>query len=420
MSFADKMKETCLEVRICWCQVLQFHFFCLILPDMSTESIIVTLIFACCATAHFVGMCVMSILAVHRVQYLSLAWMLAIFFGITAIVAFFGESVANGRPGILNPYMLLMLVVGTYLQSIYALGIAMPGFLQWGRMIKYAAPIPILALIYVVAMHPAGQLTKVYSLHEMFDSGLYIDIILRFAALLLGLYYVLNIVFLPRRMAYKSGLPMLLLAYLVVLVLSVVLYLYTALNYTPVLLCSYMIVFTLVNFFWVCHSMETLIVRIPHPTINLDAVEEEPPLSVEDDVEEERQRQIDFNEVNLSRYVRVQLWMQKNKDKWMSNGFTRDRLCEETGINRQLLLQCLRSQGHNNVHEYITTYRVEELKRLVTRGEITSVSDCLVVGFGAVKTARLCFERIEGQSLDEYLEKCNVAPAVAGQEEQRG
>lgn len=378
---------------------------------MSLEGIIVTIVFACCATAHFVGMCVMGILAVRRVQYLSLAWVLAIFFGITAIVAFFGESVVNGRPGILNPYMLLMLVVATYLQSIYALGIAMPGFLQWGRMVKYASPIFVLAIIYVIAMHPVGQLTEVYSLKEMFDSMFYLDVVLRFAALLLGLYYVLNIVFLPRRMAYKSELPMLLLAYMVVLVLSIILYLYTALKYTPWMLCAYMVLFTLVNFFWVCHSMETLIVKMPHPVIRLDA-EEDAPVEVEtvdDGEEEERQRQIDFNEVNLSRYIKVQSWMQKNKDKWMSNGFTRDRLCEETGINRQLLLQCLRSQGHNNVHEYITTYRVEELKRLVARGEIASVSDCLCVGFGAVKTARLCFERIEGQSLDDFLKERAVA-----------
>ena len=88
---------------------------------------------------------------------------------------------------------------------------------------------------------------------------------------------------------------------------------------------------------------------------------------------------------------------------WISNGFTRDKLCEETGINRQLMLQCLRSQGHNNIHEYITTYRIEELKRLVLAGRICSVSDCVRVGFATTKTARTCFERIEGRNLDEYI-----------------
>lgn len=372
---------------------------------MSTEGIIVTTTFACCATAHLVGVCVMGMLALRRVQYMSLAWILAIFFGVIAIVAMFGDDVAGGRPGILNPYMLLMLVVGTYLQSIYSLGIAMPGYLQWGRMIRYASPIVVLALVYVIAMSFCEQLTKVYSFSELSDKVFSLDVFLRLVAMLLGLFYVLNIVFLPRRLAYKSEYPMLLVAYTVALVLSVILYLYTALNYTPWLLCVYMVLFTLVNFFWVCHSVEKLITNIPHPNISLGS----PDISdLHEEVvivqEEERHAQADFNEVNLNRYRRVETWMQQNKGKWKCNGFTRDRLCEETGINRQLLLQCLRSQGHNNVHEYITVYRVEELKRLVTRGEIASVSDSVDVGFGSVKTARSCFERIENQSLDEYIQ----------------
>lgn len=371
---------------------------------MSTEGIIVTLTFACCAVAHFVGLCVMGILAYHRVQYLSLAWVLAIFFGVLSIVSVFGEEVATGSPGILNPYMLLMLVVGTYLQSIYALGIAMPGYLQWGRMIKYASPIVILALLYAVAMYPVGLLTKVFSLAELFDKALSLELVLRFFAFLLGLAYVLNIVFLPKQLAYKSNIPALLVAYTVVLILSVILYLYTALNYTPLLLCAYIVLFTVVNFFWVCHSMEGIIQRIPLPEITLLSAEDrvlkaEATLSIEED-----KRQRDFNEQNQKRYARVQLWMQQNKSEWMCNGFTRDRLCELTGINRQLMLQCLRSQGHNNVHEYITAYRVAELKRLFARGEIVSLSDCEVVGFGSVKTAKLCFERIEGYSLEEFLQ----------------
>lgn len=369
---------------------------------MSGEGILVTLTFACCATAHFVGMCIMGILALRRVQYLSLAWILAIFFGVIAVVAMFGEDVAEGRPGILNPYMLIMLVVGTYLQSIYSLGIAMPGYLQWGRMCRYASPILALAFVYVVAVYSRGQLAEVHSLGELFENMFSLDLALRLVAMVLGLLYVLNIVFLPRRLAYKSGYPMLLVAYMLVLILSVILYLYTTLNYTPWLLCAYMVMFTLVNFFWVCHSMETLILMIPHPNISLDS--ENVPELREEKLGDEQQ-EIDFNEVNLKRYLRVQLWMQNNKEQWMSNGFTRDILCEETGINRQLMLQCIRSQGHNNVHEYITAYRVRELKRLVSCGEVSCVSDSLVVGFGSIKTARLCFQRIEGQSLDDFLSR---------------
>lgn len=369
---------------------------------VNLDAIIVTVVFACCATAHFVGMCLTGILARHRVQYLSLAWILAIFFVVIAIVAMFGRTVADGRPGLLNPYMLLMLVAGSYLQSIYSLGLVMPGFLQWGRMLRYASPVLLLAVVYIIAIFPAGQLTIVYSADELFQNILSLDLLLRLLALFLGVFYVVNIVFLPRRLAYKTTFPLSLIAYTAVLILSVVLYFYTALNYTPMLLCSYMVMFTLLNFFWVCHSMEILVSKVPHPDITL-SVEESSMEEKPEETPSDNKRQMDFNEMNQRRYIQVQLWMQGHKADWLSNGFTRDRLCEETGINRQLMLQCLRSQGHNNIHDYITTYRIEELKRLVQSGRIGSVSDCVQVGFATTKTARSCFERIEGRSLDEYI-----------------
>ncbi|MCM1371923.1 MAG: hypothetical protein NC208_02885 [Bacteroides sp.] len=380
------------------------EFFSTFAATMSWEGTIITLTFACCATAHFVGMCITGILARHRVQYLSLVAMLAIFFCVIAIVAMYGENVAHGNPGLLNPYMLLMLVVGTYLQSIYSLGIMMPGYLQWGRMVRYASPIFVLGIAYVVAMYPYAQLTKVYSAAELFDNIFSLDFVLRILALLLGVYYVLNILVLPHRLAFKAVFPVSLIAYVVLLFLSVILYLYTALDYHSLLLCAYMVLFTLVNFFWVCHSMEMLVIKMPHPDISL-GVDGQAELaeSAAEDSREDEQKQVDFNEANQRRYLQVQVWMQRNRDKWTSNGFTRDRLCEETGINRQLMLQCLRSQGHNNVHEYITAYRVQELKRLIARGEVRGVADALVVGFGSIKTARLCFERIEGCGLDDFL-----------------
>lgn len=185
--------------------------------------------------------------------------------------------------------------------------------------------------------------------------------------------------------------------------LSLVFYLYTALYYTPMLLCCFLVLFTIVNFFWICYSIDSLVLKVPHPDIRLDSIEaDEIEVSdVESQVEETQQR--DFNEMNLQRYLCVQKWMQSNKELWIENGFSRDRLCEETGINRQLMLQCLRSQGYNNIHEYITMYRVQELKRLIVVGKITSVSDSYLVGFVAPKTARSCFERIEGENLDAFI-----------------
>ena len=342
-------------------------------------------------------------LARHRVQYLSLAWIMAIFFAVISIVAMFGDDVASGRPGILNPYMMLMLVVGMFLQSIHALGIAMPGYLQWPRMLKYASPIIVLAISYMLAMYLTGTLTKVYSLAELFQKIFSFDLILRLLALVMGAVYVLNIVFLPLRLAQKTAYPVSLIVYMVVLMLSLVFYLYTALYYTPMLLCCFLVLFTIVNFFWICYSIDSLVLKVPHPDIRLDSIEaDEIEVSdVESQVEETQQR--DFNEMNLQRYLCVQKWMQNNKELWIENGFSRDRLCEETGINRQLMLQCLRSQGYNNIHEYITMYRVQELKRLIVVGKITSVSDSYLVGFVAPKTARSCFERIEGENLDAFI-----------------
>ena len=375
---------------------------------MTNEEIIVTVTFACCAAAHFTGLSIMGILARHRVQYLSLAWILAIFAVVSTIVAFYGKSVAAGAPGILNPYMLLVIDGAIFLQSIYSLGLVMPGFLQLERMIKYASPLVILAIVYMIAIFPAGKLTWVFSAQELFNNIWSLDVILRLIGLAMGVYYTANIILLPRRIAYKTSFPMSLFAYIVVLVGSIVLYLYTALDWTPYLICAYASVFTVVNFFWVCHTMEILVINLPHPNIKVEMAEEEVVVN-DEQAEKEEQAELaklaDFNEMNQKRYLRVQSWMQNNKDAWKNNRFTRDKLCEETGINRQLMLQCLRSQGHNNIHEYITAYRVEELKRLIRLGEVLSISDCDIVGFTAPKTARSCFERIEGKNLDEYIQQ---------------
>ena len=47
----------------------------------------------------------------------------------------------------------------------------------------------------------------------------------------------------------------------------------------------------------------------------------------------------------------------------------------------------------------------EELKQRIRRGEVTSVPDAVLTGLGTVKTARSCFYKSEGITLDEYLER---------------
>ena len=82
--------------------------------------------------------------------------------------------------------------------------------------------------------------------------------------------------------------------------------------------------------------------------------------------------------------------------------FNRDKLCRLSGFNRHLVLQSLRSQGYNDIHEYINRYRVAEMKRMLMEGEMTDLKQFERVGFRAQKTAEVNFERYENCSLQEW------------------
>ncbi|MDD6129530.1 MAG: hypothetical protein PUB62_02810, partial [Prevotellaceae bacterium] len=107
----------------------------------------VLLTLACAATVHFVVACVMSLYARHKIQYLCLAWVNGIFFAFLVLAAFYSGKIAAGAPGALHPVMLLSLVVTCFLQSIFPLSIPMPGYLQWGRMWRYALPAIVLIVV---------------------------------------------------------------------------------------------------------------------------------------------------------------------------------------------------------------------------------------------------------------------------------
>lgn len=376
---------------------------------METGNFIVMLTFACCTIAHAVATAVVAIYARYKVQYLSLAWIMGLFTMILLIITPFSASVANGHPGLLHPGMLLMFVVGSYMQSIYTFGITMPGFLQWGRMWSYASPIIILGVVSLVAFYPFGSLTKVYSFSELADNILSPDLIMRIIALGMGVYYVINIFRLPHRMAYKTIIPTYLVGYCTLLGLSSVLYIYVCFNYSAQGLCWYVGVFSALNMYLVFQTLDNMARTLPLPHIDDDSymLDEDTDENAQNDAETRREE--DFNERNLRCYHRIQHWMQNHRAAWCDYTFNRDRLCEETGINRQLMLQCLRSQGYNNVHEYLTLYRVEELKNLIKSGQLRTAAECDMAGFATVKTARLCFERTYGVKLDDYIsEKTKV------------
>mgnify|MGYP007069839105 CR=1 FL=1 len=336
----------------------------------------VLLCFAVATGIHVVLCAVVGVFAYYRVNYLALAWILGICAVVLAVVGCFSADVAAGHPEPFHPAMMWMMLTGIFLQSIYTFGFSMPGFLQWERMWRYAMPIILLGAI----------------------SGLFGDKWWsRILVFLVGVGYIANIYLLPRRLAKRTPIPGYLKGYTLLLTLSYAFYIYVSMNYKPLLLCAFVVCFTLQNFYLVFLVLMRLGQHLSQPVVSEEGASEGKKEA------ESRELADDFNERNLARYQTVERWMHENKTMWTDNSFNRDVLCREVGINRQLLLQCLRSQGHNNIHEYLMLYRIKELKKLIVRGEITQVSESVDVGFGAVKTARQCFERVEGMELDEFI-----------------
>lgn len=361
---------------------------------MQTNTVLLTL--ACSATAHWVATCVMALYARHKVQYLALAWINGIFAFLLSLATMYSPIIAQGNPGILHPLMLLILLVFCYLQSIYPLSIPMPGYLQWGRMWKYAIPAINLMIAYVLLMVAKGHPAYIHTWDDLRNNIFSFDIIIRLAGLGVSIYYIINIFRLPHHIARNADVPRYLIGYSAALGFSVAFYAVTCIFYDPRLTIAYIIIFTLLNLYLVFRILETMAVHLPKPTVKV--VEKEPTLEVVRKAERE-----DFNEANSLRFQHVEFWMQNNKAEWTDSTFGRDSLCRGVGYNRHLLLQSVRSQGYNNIHDYISRYRIDELKRMIQRGEVRTISDTMFAGFGTTITARSCFMRMEGHNLDEYL-----------------
>ncbi len=360
---------------------------------MSENIIFMTL--GASAIVHFVITCVTGLFARHRVQYLCLAWVNGIFCCTTLVASLFSHSIATAHPGILHPGMLVALLCACYLQSIYPLSIPMPGFLQWERMWRYAFPILVLIAIYLIAALMGSRIVYIYTAKELAANILSSDILMRLCALGLSIYYIVNIFLLPHRMARHANVPRYLLGYCMAMGLSVVFYTYVAISFDLTMLALYVILFTVLNLYLMFRTLETLALQLPRPVIN--------EVSEEQNAKSKEQEEEDFNEANLHRFQRINFWMQNHKDEWKDSTFGRDRLCTEVGLNRHLVLQSVRSQGFNNVHDYISSFRVAELKRMISRGEVKTLNDTLAAGFGTTQTVRACFLKVEGITLDEFL-----------------
>lgn len=350
------------------------------------------------SVAHLVITAVMALLARHKVQYLSLAWIMGIFgFAVTGVIPFVG-IIESTRPAILHPGTLVGLMGFLYLQSIYPLGITMPGFLQWKRMWLYARPVFILTLLYALFSFFGMTSPNYYTWSELASAFFTIDMLLRVMMLGVGIYYIINIFRLPRTMLRYPHVPRYLHVYAFVLGVSSCLYLWLILRFTVPAFEAWIVIFTLANLYMCLRTLETLALSLPQPEIKV--VEEKP-----QEVQSEEDEEEDFNEANLQRFQTLEYWMQHNREAWKEYTFGRDQLCAGAGINRHLALQCVRSQGYNNIHDYINAYRIAELQRMLSHGEVNNLRDCLDAGFGTLKTARSSFEKVTGKTLDEAYEQ---------------
>ncbi len=378
--------------------------------NMSENFLFLTLVGS--AVTHFLITLVMALFARHRAQYLGLAWVNGIFFCTMLVSCFFSHAIAKGQPGILHPNMLLALLCACYLQSIYPLNISMPGYLQWIRMWRYARPILILLAIYIGAVLMGSHIVYIYTFEDLLENILSSDMLMRFCTLGLSIYYIVNIFLLPHRLARHANVPHYLLGYCVAMGLSVVFYTYVAIIFDHRLLAVYILLFTMLNLYLMLRTLESLALELPRPAVptltDVPEKEEEEEIVQQEEtttekVEAEGPSELDFNEANLHRFHRINLWMQNHREEWKDCTFGRDRLCQEVGYNRHLVLQSVRSQGFNNVHEYISSFRVAELKRMISRGEVNALNDTLKAGFGTTQTVRSCFLKAEGITLDEYV-----------------
>ncbi len=349
------------------------------------------------AAAHLMMSLVLFYFARRDVSYKSQAWIMLLISIMYALGLFYISTHAIPELGMLHPVLLIYLMVCSYLQSIFPLGMCMPGYLQWGRMWNYATPALVLIAIYCVGIIIGSELTTTRNLDDITDNLLSGDIILRIATLLLSGYYIINIFRLPHRLVRQFQLPPDLLAYGSALGMISVFFVGITLSFNLVALVCYMLAFTLVNMFLFFRVLRPFSMAMTYPKIK--PIEAPPTLESMNISETE-----DFNEANLQRFQAIEYMMQKEKP-FLDCLFNRERLCRLAGYNRHVVLQIVRSQGYNDIHEYIARYRVSELRRRIDAGEMTDLKHTEQVGFRTPKTAMKCFELYENENLQSYLEK---------------
>lgn len=355
------------------------------------------------AVSHLTMAIVLFIYARRSVAYLAQAWISLLTFAIYGCALVFIAS-GFGRVfvplGMFDPTLLIGLLITSFLWSINPLGMVMPGYLQAGRMIKYAIPAAAIVVFYALGLMLGSHPVVIKDFDALRCNLLSGDVLLRLAALFLSIYYVLNIILLPNRLIRKNGfmLPNNVVSYASLLGIVQLGLVLVSVWFSYETVIVYEVLFTAVSLMLSGCIIKANISEQPYPEIRIVKI---PPTTEEIKVEEEQ----DFNAANVRRFQSVEYVMQHDKP-FVSPDFNRDALCRLSGFNRHILLQTLRSQGYNDVHDYISRYRVSELRRLIETHRVTDVRQHDCVGFRTLKTAVLAFERYEHEDLAAFVKKC--------------
>lgn len=354
------------------------------------------------AVAHLSVAIMLFIYARRSVAYLAQAWITLLTFAIYAVaLAYIVTTDVIPPLGMLHPVLLCSLLVISFLQSINPLGMVMPGYLQMGRMVRYAAPAAGIVILYLLGVLADSNIVKIHDFDDLQENFLSGDVLLRLASLLLSSYYIVNIILLPHRLIRRAGysLPNKVVTYATLLGFVQILFVAVSIWFSYAFVVVYEVLFTAVSLMLTGFMTKALVVAQPYPQMHV--VETPPTLQEISEAEQE-----DFNAANLRRFESIEYAMQSQKP-FLAPDFTRDSLCRACGFNRHIVLQTLRSQGYNDVHDYISRYRVSELRRMIEAGEITDVRQHERVGFRTLKTAVLAFERYEHVSLADFVARHN-------------
>lgn len=356
------------------------------------------------AVSHLTMAIVFFIYAQRSVAYLAQAWISILTFALYDVAIFYvaTTSTAGIHPlGMFPPTLLLVLLVVSFLLSINPLGMVMPGYLQAGRMIKYASPAAAIIILYAIGLLLGSSPVVLNTFDDVRSNLLSGDVLLRIASLALSTYYILNIILLPHRLIRKSGysLPANVVTYATLLGIVQLLLVVCSIWFSYTLVIIYEVLFTAVSLMLSGCMIKANTSVQPYPKIQ---IVETPPTTEEIAKEEEK----DFNAANARRFESIEYAMQHEKP-FMSPDFNREALCRLCGVNRHILLQTLRSQGYNDVHDYISRYRVSELRRLIEEHSVTDIRQHIVVGFRTLKTAVLAFERYEHLNLADFIVESN-------------